>query len=153
MPVPLLNGSPHCKLMRNQYFTEQLAITVTFLMCCWVPRVARIPILRTAPWQTRSVMVADNPSVSSAACLWTYRTQRQGKAVVWPLVCQLAKATADLAGGILVEQNTLRLLRMALTSGCFCPACSVKHRIKQEHSSHPDLRDWLWVLSWQMNAT
>lgn len=28
----------------------------------------------------------------------------------------VSKATADLAGGILVEQNTLRSLRMALTA-------------------------------------
>lgn len=60
LPVPLLNGSTHCKLMLNKYFTEPFAITVMFLMCCQFPHVAGIPILRTAPRQSRSVTVSDN---------------------------------------------------------------------------------------------
>lgn len=42
LPVLLLNGRAHHKLILNKYFTKALATTGTFLMRSLVPHVARM---------------------------------------------------------------------------------------------------------------
>ena len=124
LPVLLLNGRAHHKLILNKYFTKALATTGRFLMCSLVPHVARMSVL-DSPARS-SVALSDDPDASSSAR--PRHKLHRGMEGCPSHDCQWGHRHPGLGGVFGIKYTQIENSSYVVI---FCPVCSMEPR--REH--------------------